>query len=69
MSNFLEVMFADYPSAPQAPVKIDDQSSLTSIALSWSITNEGDELKVKGYKLWMDSGSDGKFVEVFDGQN
>jgi hypothetical protein len=64
-SNVTEIAFADYPQAPSVPLKNDTLSSLTSIYLYWQDV-PFTQISVRGYELWMDSGSDGFFHKVFD---
>jgi len=67
-SDVTEIVLNDYPAAPEAPIKVDSQSTIDSIFLKWENV-PGYELNLVGYELWMDSGSDGFFKRVFDGRN
>lgn len=67
-SDVFEVALADYPQAPSAPLKVDSQSSLSSIQVEWQDV-AFTEISVIGYELWMDAGMDGFFKIVFDGRN
>ena len=66
LSDESEFALADYPVAPDAPTKVDLDSSLTSIYLEWPHVAHT-EVNVIGYQLFMDAGSDGYFRMIFDG--
>lgn len=58
---------AAYPSAPDAPSKDDTLSTLNSIYVSWPLVADGDVVTL-GYRLYIDSGNDGNYTRVLDGQ-
>jgi len=57
---------AALPLAPTAPVKNAAQSTLTSIYVTWPLVADAD-VNTLGYRLYMDSGNDGNFSMVMDG--
>jgi len=62
--------YADHPDKPAQPLKILALSSTTSIALEWAL-NTNHHMPggaVTGYKLLMDDGLNGDFVEIYYGQ-
>jgi hypothetical protein len=61
----------DLPDKANKPTKISSLSSSTSLAFSW-IGNTDYALpggKVSGYKIYMDNGLNGDFVEIYYGKN
>lgn len=67
-SDITEIALADFPSAPFMPVKVNAESSLTSIHLNWNVVSDT-QINVLGYQVYMDSGSNGQYTMVFDGKN
>ena len=71
LSEYSEVLLAalgGLPSKPTNIVKVLDESSATSIMISWDkITS--DVLPIQGYKLYADSGRADELVLAYDGSN
>ena len=63
--------YANHPDKPTAPSKILTLSSKTSIAIEWPL-NTDHHLPggaVTGYKVFVDDGLNGDFIELFYGKN
>lgn len=56
-----------HPNKPNAPYKIESQSSLTSITVGWDESAEVYGTPISGYRLYGDGGSGGNFAVVYDG--
>lgn len=67
ISKQTRVSFATLPPKPNAPVKNEQMSSLTSIAVEWDKVE--DSIPVTGYHLYVDDGYNGDFTLVYNGTN
>jgi len=69
-SPVVSAAYADHPDKPAQPLKILALSSKTSIAVEWPL-NTNHHMPggaVTGYKLFVDDGLNGDFVEIFYGR-
>lgn len=57
------------PFAPNAPIKNEVLSTITSITVSWNKVADKDGIAVSGYILYMDDGYHGNFAVVYNGTN
>jgi hypothetical protein len=67
ISEETRVALGSLPVAPNAPVKIEELSSPTSIAVEWNKVVFQDDVPVSGYHLYMDDGYNGDFIKIYDG--
>ncbi len=56
-----------YPGQPNAPYKVESESTLTSITIAWAAASEVYSTPISGYYLYGDGGSGGNLVLVYDG--
>jgi hypothetical protein len=66
-SEQIRVALGSLPFAPNAPIKNEILSTLTSITVSWNQVADKDGIAVTGYLLYMDDGYNGDFTVVYDG--
>ncbi len=67
MSEDLKASLGDVPARPHRPVKIENKSSKTSIAVQWDQNDDAVSAKVTGYQLLIDDGYNGDFKVIYDG--
>ena len=59
--------FGTVPNPPSQPIKVEDSSTITTISVSWSKSNDDYGIPILGYQLFMDDGARGPFSLVYDG--
>ena len=67
ISEEIRIALGCLPLTPSKPTKIEELSSLTSIAVQWERVEFLDDVPVDGYHLWMDDGLHGDFKQVYNG--
>lgn len=56
------------PDKPSTPTKVEEDSSITSIKVSWAASADLDNVLITGYLLYMDNGINGPFTVVYNGE-
>ena len=67
-SEELRAALGSLPDQPNAPEKVEEESSLTSIKVEWDFSAIKDGISATGYKLYADDGRNGAFTEVYNGE-
>ena len=69
-SEELRIALGRLPGQPAAPLKVEAESSSSSLMLAWAKPAEGDidGIEITGYSLYMDDGYHGEFSAIYDGR-